>query len=306
MYVFGGHDGTRHLNDVHCYDFLGRMWSVVVTEGVGPVPRDSHVSVVHGRSMYVFGGSTGASMNDLSELRLDTCKWKSVTAGRGEGQPGHRFCHVGVVEGDSMFIFGGYDGTNRLNDFWEFRFGTDLTACTIPPATILSDLLAFVGSESLSDITFLVEGQEVHAHKIMLMRCSYFRAMLEGGFRESTEQRTIPIQGVRKVIFLALLEYLYTDFVDLDLEIAMELFQAADQFGVERLKIICEHKMLGSITVDNAATVFHAADVHTAKGLREKSLNFILANFEAVSKSKSFEEMARENVELVLQILKLR
>ena len=73
------------------------------------------------RSMYVFGGSTGASMNDLSELRLDTCKWKSVTAGRGEGQPGHRFCHVGVVEGDSMFIFGGYDGTNRLNDFWEFR-----------------------------------------------------------------------------------------------------------------------------------------------------------------------------------------
>lgn len=33
MYVFGGHDGTRHLNDVHCYDFVGRMWSVVVECG---------------------------------------------------------------------------------------------------------------------------------------------------------------------------------------------------------------------------------------------------------------------------------
>ena len=68
---------------------------------------------------------------------------------------------------------------------------------SIPPPTILQDLRAFVGSESLSDITFLVENQPVHAHKILLMRCPYFRAMLDGGFRESTEQRTIPLPDVR-------------------------------------------------------------------------------------------------------------
>ena len=90
------------------------------------------------------------------------------------------------------------------------------------------------------------------------------------------------------------------------LDMAMELFQAADQFGVERLKIICEHKMLASITVANAASIFHAADLHTAKSLREKCLSFILSNFEAVSKTQCFEEMARSNVELVLQILKKR
>ena len=64
---------------------------------------------------------------------------------------------------------------------------------------------------------------------------------------------------VRKEIFLALLEYLYTDQVDIPLDIAMELFQAADQFGVDRLKRICESKMLASIHVENAATIFHAA-----------------------------------------------
>ena len=239
-----------------------------------------------------------------------------------------------------MYIFGGYDGSNRLNDFWEFQFGTDLTAISIPKPTILDDLRAYVGEESLSDITFLVEGQPVHAHKILLMRCPYFRAMLEvrdltvhvsnralsmltplgpfalvthsspplqGGFRESTEQRTIPLLDVSRPIFLALLSYIYTDSADgVELDMAMDLFQAADQFGVDRLKMICEHKMLSSISVENAATIFHAADVHSAKGLREKCLNFILANFEQVSKSKSFEEMARVNVELVLTILKLR
>ena len=94
--------------------------------------------------------------------------------------------------------------------------------------------------------------------------------------------------------------------MDIQLDIAMELFQAADHFGVERLKILCEHKMLQSITVENAANILHAADLHTAKGLREKTLGFILRNFEAVCKTKCFEEMARSNVELVLEVLQKR
>ena len=36
--------------------------------------------------------------------------------------PGHRFCHVAVVHNESMYVFGGYDGSNRLNDFVEFHF----------------------------------------------------------------------------------------------------------------------------------------------------------------------------------------
>ena len=66
MYLFGGHDGTRHLNDVHTFDFDQRVWSTLQTEGPAPIPRDSHVAVVHGKSMYVFGGSTGSAMNGES------------------------------------------------------------------------------------------------------------------------------------------------------------------------------------------------------------------------------------------------
>lgn len=35
--------------------------------------------------------------------------------------PNQRFCHVACVHKNSMFIFGGYDGTSRLNDLMEFR-----------------------------------------------------------------------------------------------------------------------------------------------------------------------------------------
>jgi len=258
---------------------------------------------VHGKSMYIFGGSTGSAMNDFHELRLDTCKWGPVS-GAGAA-PGNRFCHVAVTHRGGLYVFGGYDGTNRLNDLLEFRFGADLTWCDIPEGTLVADLKEFVDQEELSDVTFIVEGQPVHAHKIMCLRCEYFKAMFTGDMKESRE-REIVLRDVRRPIFLALLEYLYTDDVQVDLDVAMELLQAADQFGVDRLKKICESKMLASITVDNAASVFHAADLHNARSLREKCLTFILSNFDAVTKTACFEEMGRTNIELVFEILRQR
>ena len=56
MILFGGHDGTRHLADVHLFDFVSQAWSMLAAQGVPPLPRDSHVSVSYKDSMYVFGG----------------------------------------------------------------------------------------------------------------------------------------------------------------------------------------------------------------------------------------------------------
>lgn len=114
------------------------------------------------------------------------------------------------------------------------------------------------------------------------------------------------MEQVSHSIFLSVLEYLYTDNVDIPLDSAMELFQAADLFCIPRLKTMCEKRMLQSITVENAAYIFHAADSHSAAALRRKALKFILSHFEDVSKTKSFEEMGRGNMELVFEILRNR
>ena len=59
------------MNDVHVFDFSARAWSAMQADGPAPIPRDSHVAVAHGGSMFVFGGSTGSAMNDFHELRLE-------------------------------------------------------------------------------------------------------------------------------------------------------------------------------------------------------------------------------------------
>jgi len=78
-----------------------------------------------------------SAMNDFHELRLDVKKWQPVHA--LGASPGPRFCHVAAIHDDSMVVFGGYDGSNRLNDFVEFHLGPDLTYnLDIPPSTLVT------------------------------------------------------------------------------------------------------------------------------------------------------------------------
>jgi hypothetical protein len=65
MILHGGHDGNRHLQDTHVFDFTSYTWSPLVTEGPIPSPRDSHVSVIYGKSMFLYGGSTGRRVDKL-------------------------------------------------------------------------------------------------------------------------------------------------------------------------------------------------------------------------------------------------
>jgi hypothetical protein len=101
------------------------------------------------------------------------------------GLPGARFCHSAAVYEDSIVIFGGYDGSHRLNDFIRYRFYSPyFKARTVPSSSLLSDLKALVNNPLLSDVRFLVEDQEIFAHKLLCARCLFFNAMLTGSLRE--------------------------------------------------------------------------------------------------------------------------
>eukprot|EP00929_Paragymnodinium_shiwhaense_P033332 TRINITY_DN18317_c0_g1_i1.p1 TRINITY_DN18317_c0_g1~~TRINITY_DN18317_c0_g1_i1.p1 ORF type:complete len:527 (+),score=112.04 TRINITY_DN18317_c0_g1_i1:241-1821(+) len=317
MLVVGGHDGAKHLNDFYQFNFDTLEWSLVETRGQvpGPSPRDSHSAVICGDSMYIFGGSTGSARNDLYAFSFEKEEWQEIAPGRAHGQksnaPWPRFCHTCDVYKNALYIFGGYDGQQRLNDFWQLRLATEVTI-DVPPSSLVTDLHGFLQNPALSDVTFLVEGKPVYAHKLLCMRCSYFRAMFEAPMREAN-QKTITINNVSHRVFLVLLEYLYTDEVPewskpdvASLDLAMDLFVAADQFGVERLKRMCEKKILVSINIESVATILQAANMHMAQGLRQSCMDFVLRNFDAVSKTPAFEEMGRSNVELVFEILKRR
>ncbi|CAN0566547.1 unnamed protein product, partial [Ectocarpus sp. 12 AP-2014] len=96
--------------------------------------------------------------------------------------PTGRSSLVAQVHGNSLFIFGGYNGQVVLNDFYEWRFQPLL----VPPPTLQEDMRKLVNNRELSDVTFIVDGFPVYASRVHLaLRSEHFRAMLYGGMRES-------------------------------------------------------------------------------------------------------------------------
>lgn len=110
-----------------------------------------------------------------------------------------------------------------------------------------------INNNAFSDIKFFVEGRPVHSHRaILAVRSEHFAAMLRSGMRESRECEVL-IQNIRLPVFMALMEYIYVDTIDVEPLIAIELYVAADLYTIDRLKGLCEILVQKGIEVGNAA-----------------------------------------------------
>ncbi|XP_030815782.1 host cell factor 2 isoform X3 [Camarhynchus parvulus] len=124
-YLFGGlaneseesnNNVPRYLNDFyelelqHGSGVVG--WSIPVTKGILPSPRESHTAIVYCRKdvgspkIYIFGGMCGCRLNDLWELDIETMTWsRPETKGT---VPLPRSLHTANVIGNKMYVFGGW------------------------------------------------------------------------------------------------------------------------------------------------------------------------------------------------------
>lgn len=165
LYVFGGDNGKRMLNDLLRFDVKENSWGRPVTSGSPPAPRYHHSAVVFATSMFVFGGYTGdiysnsnlRNKNDLFEYRFHTGQWIEwkVTG----CTPVARSAHGAVVYKNAMWIFAGYDGNARLNDMWNIGLSdptpswTEVvqigkrppTCCNFPVAVAKDSMFVFSG-----------------------------------------------------------------------------------------------------------------------------------------------------------------
>jgi DNA-binding beta-propeller fold protein YncE len=107
----------------------------------------------------------------------------------------------------------------------------------------------FLDMSSIEDICFVVEQERIHAHRGLLSaRCEYFRSMFSARFLEG-DSGEIHIKGTSSEAFKALLNYLYTDNMEVDNAVVFDLVKLCDQYRVERLHNHCLHQLLNGIIV---------------------------------------------------------
>jgi speckle-type POZ protein len=161
-----------------------------------------------------------------------------------------------------------------------------------PPSDLWEHLAALLRTQVGADVTFAVQGEAFHAHRVVLAaRSPVFKAELsaslppvakkEGG--EENAGETMAIDGMTPLVFRTLLHFIYTDTLpdmgDLGREEYQELVRnlrvAADRYAMGRLKHICTvilQKVLDAKTV--AAQLDSTCQYHHCHALGDGCVQF--------------------------------
>ena len=148
--------------------------------------------------------------------------------------------------------------------------------------TRLSNLLT---DSTFADVTICVRGEAFMAHSAIVAAASpVMSAMFQHDFKEN-RTRIVNIGDTRALIFKQLLQYIYTGTVSGDVEeegeedITMDLFVAADKYGVDALKEECSIILLSrKFDVDNVVSILILAHLHSVPYLFNASINFMVKN----------------------------
>ena len=89
---------------------------------------------------------------------------------------------------------------------------------------------------------------------------------------------------------------------------AQHLLEAADRYGLERLKRICVDKVYTDISVDTVATTLALAEQHGCSELKSRCMKFILAtpeNLQAVAATEGYKHLEACCPSVLTELLKL-
>lgn len=182
IYVFGGGDGVRALNDIWRLDVgdMSKMsWRLVsgpekAASDARPKARGYHTANMVSSNLIIFGGSDGGEcFNDVWVYDVEAQGWKCANIPVAF----RRLSHTATLVGSYLFVIGGHDGNEYSNEVLLLNLVTmtwdKKVIYGLPPSgrgyhgTVLYDSRLFViggfdGGEVFGDVWMLDLG--VHAY----------------------------------------------------------------------------------------------------------------------------------------------
>jgi len=194
----------------------------------------------------------------------------------------------------------------------EFRAEDTPRFVTVPPSDLHQHLGRLLSSGAEADVTFRVGGETIAAHRLVLAaRSPVFTAELFGPMREErTTGRPIQIDDMEPGVFGAMLHYIYTDSLpEMDkgdaAVMAQHVLVAADRYGLERLKLICEDRLCDFISTGTAAATLALAEQHGCRGLKEACFRFLRSpgNLKTIMGGDGFRHLTSSCPSLLNELL---
>ena len=168
-------------------------------------------------------------------------------------------------------------------------------ATEVPEPTMSKDMQMLLEGCQCSDVTFMVQDEEIQAHsQVLCARSEVFSKQLTGGMRESIS-KVIVIPDCDVATFRAFLQFLYTDRLPDDQELLASvtssesgnesggpqqseiqaLLAVSHKYQVKRLRLWCEAKLSDSLSTSGVYCMLCQAHLLQAKQLEKACLAFI-------------------------------
>ncbi|CAM8931478.1 unnamed protein product [Rhodiola kirilowii] len=167
------------------------------------------------------------------------------------------------------------------------RVGPEIYSIGVPPSNIGQHFGRLLESGKRTDVKFEVDGETFAAHKLVLAaRSPVFRAQLFGPMRDQSLD-CIHVDDMEAAVFKAMVHYIYWDslpdmeeIVGLNSKLAsilmsQHLLAAADRYGLERLKVLCEAKLCENVGINTVATTLALAEHHHCTQLKSVCMKFV-------------------------------
>ncbi|XP_042476127.1 BTB/POZ and MATH domain-containing protein 2-like isoform X2 [Macadamia integrifolia] len=168
-----------------------------------------------------------------------------------------------------------------------------------------------------TDVNFEVDEETFAAHKLVLAaRSPVFRAQLFGPMKDQNTQ-CIKVEDMEAPAFKALLHFIYWDDLP-DMEeltglsskwastlMGQHLLAAADRYGLERLRLLCEAKLCEDVAINTVATTLALAEQHHCFRLKAVCLKFVALpeNLRAVMQTDGFEYLKESCPSVLTELL---
>ncbi|KAL8252958.1 hypothetical protein R6Q59_036651 [Mikania micrantha] len=187
----------------------------------------------------------------------------------------------------------------------------------VPPSDLGQHFGQLLECGKGTDVSFEVKGETFLAHKLVLAaRSPVFRARLFGPMRDQISHN-IKVEDIEPPVFKALLHFMYWDSLP-DMEeltglntkwastlMFQHLLAAADMYGLDRLKLICETNLCQTVAINTIATTLALAEQHHCFQLKTMCLKFVALpeNLKAVMQTDGFDYLKESCPSVMTELL---
>ncbi|XBI95016.1 hypothetical protein VPH35_031561 [Triticum aestivum] len=151
--------------------------------------------------------------------------------------------------------------------------------------TVPSQLESMLEEGRGADVTFLVGSQEFRGHRSFLAaRSPVLGAQFYGPMAEKDDMPRVKVIDVEPDIFQMMLHYIYKDSLPLppaddkggySVAAMQHLMVAADIYGLERLKLMCEDELCKIMDAATVMSTYALANQHHCKRLKDACVDFM-------------------------------